>query len=611
MTHNRVKIRPRLLGSMIIFSSVAMAVEPAPKRAPEVWLESDVLIAAPAIGEAPARFLVAVISDRGQLIHEEATEGDAVLVDAEALGLADGFYRIEVTAMHPVSAADRDAGKGVTRVVQRVRVEGGRIVVDQPVSAASAASSGWLATLVDWVIPAAHAADVVVESSDPQITFDDNDGFTPGDGDDCCEWRIIGNINGDSNNDGTFSINNMLGNSAPAVSVFSINGDQTQANLDAQVINTDGSILFNQSSALMQEGKLVLGTSVSSNNSYVHMVGADLPEISWDDTFNGTQGEIEFDNNVFGFGDTGAVSTDGGVRFHVLAPTDSLSVINNGRVGVGGTVASSQIDTDELTINGDANAQIGFVDPDGSAALEYGGGGPVFTFEKADETTVASIDMTAPLNALALDADGDLGIGTALPSQPVHVSRTAGAQVLVENTTAAVGARTLFRLANAGNTKFEIENTDAANTWAFTNSGVDFRVSLQGSGVVEFRVDNNGDAFLDGTLTQNSDANAKQGVVPVDPTRILDKVARLPVSLWQYKDAPGVNHVGPMAQDFHAAFGLGATDTGISTIDTAGVALAAIQGLNQRLAQQNAQLRAQNLSLEQRLHRLETLLLAK
>ena len=38
-----------------------------------------------------------------------------------------------------------------------------------------------------------------------------------------------------------------------------------------------------------------------------------------------------------------------------------------------------------------------------------------------------------------------------------------------------------------------------------------------------------------------------------------------------------------MGQDFHAAFGLGATDKGIATVDADGVALAAIQGLNARL----------------------------
>jgi len=59
--------------------------------------------------------------------------------------------------------------------------------------------------------------------------------------------------------------------------------------------------------------------------------------------------------------------------------------------------------------------------------------------------------------------------------------------------------------------------------------------------------------------------------------------------------------MGPMAQDFYSAFGLGDTDKGIASLDSGGVALASIQAL----ANENQQLRAQNLSLEQRLHTLE------
>jgi trimeric autotransporter adhesin len=50
---------------------------------------------------------------------------------------------------------------------------------------------------------------------------------------------------------------------------------------------------------------------------------------------------------------------------------------------------------------------------------------------------------------------------------------------------------------------------------------------------------------------------------------------------------------GPMAQDFRAAFGLGACDTEIVTIDADGVALAAIQGLNAKLEDEVVTLRAE------------------
>jgi hypothetical protein len=64
----------------------------------------------------------------------------------------------------------------------------------------------------------------------------------------------------------------------------------------------------------------------------------------------------------------------------------------------------------------------------------------------------------------------------------------------------------------------------------------------------------------------------------VNPRDVLEKVQSLPITEWQYKvDSRGQRHLGPMAQDFHAAFGLnGADDKHIATVDEEGVALAAI-----------------------------------
>src|SRR5207253_10920040 len=86
------------------------------------------------------------------------------------------------------------------------------------------------------------------------------------------------------------------------------------------------------------------------------------------------------------------------------------------------------------------------------------------------------------------------------------------------------------------------------------------------------------------TITPNPDRNAKTEFEPVDTAAVLKRVAALPIQQWRFKtEQPGVKHVGPMAQDFHAAFGLGALPTAIATVDADGVALAAIQGLNQKV----------------------------
>lgn len=101
-----------------------------------------------------------------------------------------------------------------------------------------------------------------------------------------------------------------------------------------------------------------------------------------------------------------------------------------------------------------------------------------------------------------------------------------------------------------------------------------------------------------GTVCPKSDVNMKRGFASVDETQILERLAALPISTWSYKtEEPETLHVGPMAQEFKAAFGLGASDRTILQVDADGVAFAAIQALYQRLQE----LEAKNRKLEERL----------
>ena len=77
-------------------------------------------------------------------------------------------------------------------------------------------------------------------------------------------------------------------------------------------------------------------------------------------------------------------------------------------------------------------------------------------------------------------------------------------------------------------------------------------------------------AFLSigGAWTDASDRDRKTAERSIDPHEILQKVSALPITSWQYKDEDaGVRHLGPMAQDFRAAFELGMDDKSIATID--------------------------------------------
>jgi Chaperone of endosialidase len=100
---------------------------------------------------------------------------------------------------------------------------------------------------------------------------------------------------------------------------------------------------------------------------------------------------------------------------------------------------------------------------------------------------------------------------------------------------------------------------------------------------------NNG-AYTDGSQWLNSsDKNIKENFATVDKLSILGKLESLSVQTWTYiSDTNHSTHLGPTAQDFKAAFGLGNDDKAIGVLDEAGVALASIQGLHQIVKQQQA-----------------------
>jgi hypothetical protein len=107
-----------------------------------------------------------------------------------------------------------------------------------------------------------------------------------------------------------------------------------------------------------------------------------------------------------------------------------------------------------------------------------------------------------------------------------------------------------------------------------------------------FSLGESGNIVIAGTLFQGSDRAVKHDIEAINTHDILEKVAALPLSSWRYNASPDAKHVGPMAQDFYTAFGLGNTDKGIATVDADGISLAAIQGLYQIVQEQQAKIEA-------------------
>ena len=154
----------------------------------------------------------------------------------------------------------------------------------------------------------------------------------------------------------------------------------------------------------------------------------------------------------------------------------------------------------------------------------------------------------------------------------------------------------------------------------FTSSNLSTGVTLQSGasvsnwGQANAVISTSTGAYLhtNGTWTNASDVNRKHLFEPVDGEDVLARLRSLPIQRWGYRiEDAGVRHLGPMAQDFRAAFGLGDDDTTIGTVDADGVALAAAQALEARTAEQQARiaaLEAENVELRARLERLEALL---
>ena len=152
---------------------------------------------------------------------------------------------------------------------------------------------------------------------------------------------------------------------------------------------------------------------------------------------------------------------------------------------------------------------------------------------------------------------------------------------------------------NGGDNYFSIDNA-TANT-SLLRIMADGNVGIGTTSPSE-RLHVNGNVTVEGVVNQVSDVNVKENFTAVSPQEILMRLNELNITSWNYISDPDSTHIGPTAQDFYAAFGVGVDNQHISSIDTGGVALVAIQALNQQLLAQNAtieQLTEQNERLQQ------------
>jgi hypothetical protein len=136
-----------------------------------------------------------------------------------------------------------------------------------------------------------------------------------------------------------------------------------------------------------------------------------------------------------------------------------------------------------------------------------------------------------------------------------------------------------FRVRANGGARFNVNNTRWVNIY---DDGTDLISTSTGASLT-----------LGGAWTNASNVTLKENFAGVDGQQVLASLANMPVTTWNYRvEGAAVRHMGPTAQDFYAAFGLGDDDTSIATLDADGVALAAIQGLHANSQEQSARIAA-------------------
>jgi hypothetical protein len=263
---------------------------------------------------------------------------------------------------------------------------------------------------------------------------------------------------------------------------------------------------------------------------------------------------------------------------------------------------------------------------------------------------IFSVDSFASLNSLNL-AEVGVGIGTKNPISTLHVLADDGLSNSFGNATITTEARggtaqtrVMLNSINNGGSIFSMTDTSLSGNpqWLITNindtlslrkAGANAsNMTIFGDGNIRFTfnqvpnatIQPNGNLFVRGAINSNgpvngmSDRNVKENIKTVDTNEILAKVVKLPITTWNYiYDESDTPHMGPMAQDFFASFGLGEDDKRIAYMDKDGVALAAIQGLNTKveakdkeIAELTQTLKDQTeliLELTERLDRLESL----
>lgn len=369
--------------------------------------------------------------------------------------------------------------------------------------------------------------------------------------------------------------------------IFGFNTETT--GVDAVFMNADGSMELDNGSVFIDTANRV-GIGTTAPEQSLDVEGGQIQLNSTGDPggwWLNTGGTGLWFNNNDG-------TTTSPVKFNNNAPSDSLVVEGTtGDIGIGTATPAVQLDVvgNQIRLNGTGR----------TIAMRTDGNHTDVEAQGADlYLRSSSVDQNIIMNPFT--NDGSVIIGTTVldgATPELQVEDAQDTLLLVKNSAATATDQTMFRLEAGGTSKvrFELVAGGGTDRWTFDNIAANdkFGFSRVGTGATEFTLDPNGNGVFRGTVTANgvlltSAKSRKTDFTPIDDQEILSKVAGLDVAQWRYKAGDeGQAHIGPYAEEFQQAFGLGDGKT-INMIDASGVAFAAIQGLNQAVEEKDAQI---------------------
>ena len=199
----------------------------------------------------------------------------------------------------------------------------------------------------------------------------------------------------------------------------------------------------------------------------------------------------------------------------------------------------------------------------------------------------------APTSSVDISADGDVGIGTARSS-----CTSEAATARPSWPWRGQGTETNRRVSRCATTAASPSRSPTRSPCSAgaSDERTSFLIDKQSNAGHRVHAQQHRHLTITGVYSP-SDRNLKKNIVATADADILTRLAAMPVSFWSYK-TDDYRHLGPMAQDFAAAFGLGINDTTINANDLAGVSLAATKALQSELQAKDGEIASLKQGLE-------------